>query len=178
MKSILALVILKAAISLAQCEAPVPCTDPTLNALEASDCQKHHIFVARGSDSGYPGHNGPLIVSICDKLDDCGYEDIIYPANSSYAGVNAWCKSAHIGAQHAQEQMTSYAEKCPDAKLILLGYSQGGSVALDTLGGGGGPVFKCEQEENAALDRTKVPGSNSEFAPTCVPYTSLKSSQS
>jgi hypothetical protein len=64
--------------------------------------------------------------------------------------------------------MTSYAEKCPDARLILLGYSQGGSVALDTLGGGGGPVFKCEQEENAALDRTKVPGSNSEFPATCV----------
>ncbi|KAF2703067.1 carbohydrate esterase family 5 protein [Pleomassaria siparia CBS 279.74] len=160
MKLAAALGVLNVASALAQCEAPVPCTDPTLLALQISDCQKHHIFVARGSDSGYPGHLGVLIEAVCESLEDCGYENVVYPANSSYAGVNAWCESAAIGAKHAQEQMTSYAEKCPDSKLIVMGYSQGASVVLDTLGGGGGPVFKCVQENNPALDRTKVPGSN------------------
>lgn len=161
MKATTAFFILEAALALAQCEAPVPCTDATLLALEESDCQKHHIFVARGSDSGYPGHNGVLIRTICGRLEDCGYENIVYPANSTAAGPDMWCKSAAIGARHAQEQLTSYSTRCPDSKLIVLGFSQGGSVALDALGGGGGTVFQCVQADNPSLDRTKTPGSNS-----------------
>ena len=115
-----------------------PCVGPEVVALETDECQKYHIFIARGSDSGYPGHQGPLVKLICDGLGgDCGYENIIYPANSSFAGDEAWCKSAHLGAVNGQRQMKEYAERCPDSKLMVTGFSQGASVALDILGGGG-----------------------------------------
>jgi predicted esterase len=34
-----------------------------------------------------------------------------------------------------------YAERCPNSKLILAGYSQGGQIATDILGGAGGVLF-------------------------------------
>ncbi|KAF2747142.1 carbohydrate esterase family 5 protein [Sporormia fimetaria CBS 119925] len=165
MKSIIAAALLTAAV-LAQDDnnptcSPGPCVSPEVTALESSECQQYHVFIARGSDSGYPGHLGPLVKEICDGLEDCGYENIVYPANSSYAGPGMWCKSAYIGATAGQEQLKSYAEKCPDSKLILTGFSQGGSVALDILGGGGGPGFHCEdQQDSPPLDRNEVPGSH------------------
>lgn len=138
---------------------------PEVVALESSDCDEYHIFLARGSDSAYPGHQGNLVKLICDGLgDDCGYENIIYPANSSFAGEGMWCKSAGIGATNGQAQLRAYAEKCPESKLIVSGFSQGASVMLDILGGGGGPGFHCwDQPFNGPLSRSEVPGSNSEL---------------
>ncbi|PVH94572.1 carbohydrate esterase family 5 protein [Periconia macrospinosa] len=71
-----------------------------------------------------------------------------------------WCKSAYIGATHGQKQMREYAERCPDSKLILLGFSQGGSVGLDILGGGGGEeeVMGCHQNTTEPLDPETSPG--------------------
>jgi len=60
--------------------------------------------------------------------------------------------------------MEDYAERCPDAKLIVLGFSQGASVGLDILGGGGGDVFECVQEDTPAMDRQTVPGKNGEYS--------------
>lgn len=152
---------------LAQCEAPVPCQDESLNRLNTTDCQTYHSFIARGSDSGYPGHLGPLAKLVCEQLTSsdssatCGYENIVYPANSSYSGSDTiWCESAALGAKNGQAQMKEYAERCPDAKLVLLGYSQGGSVAMDILGGGGGDIYKCTQPENPPLDPKTSPGSH------------------
>jgi hypothetical protein len=144
---------------------PGPCVAPEVIAWESSECQQYHIFVARGSDSSYPGHQGPLVNLICQGLEDCGYENIIYPANSSSTGPGNWCKSAHKGAINGQKQLRDYAERCPDSKLILTGFSQGGSVVLDIIGGGGGgPGFDCEyQEPNDPLSIREVPGSNSKY---------------
>jgi hypothetical protein len=166
----LALFALQVATTLAQnatCN-PGPCVGPEVIALESSDCQDYHVFLARGSDSGYPGHLGPLTKLICDGLgDSCGYENIIYPAKSQYRGPGAWCESAHAGAENGQAQLASYAERCPDSKLILAGYSQGGSVSLDILGGGGGAGFGCDdQAYNAPLSGTEAPGSHSKSCRT------------
>lgn len=146
-----------------RCE-PGPCVPSNVVALETSECQQYHFFLARGSDSSYPGHQGPLVKLVCDQLQDCGYEDINYPANSSSTGPGNWCPSAHKGAINGQEQVRNYAERCPDSKLIISGFSQGGSVVLDILGGGGGgPGFDCEwQEPNDPLSRSETPGANSE----------------
>jgi hypothetical protein len=163
----IAYVALQAASVLAQnstCE-PGPCVGPEVVAWESSECQQYHIFIARGSDSSYPGHQGPLVNLICQELDDCGYENIVYPANSSSTGPGNWCPSAHKGAVNGQQQLTDYAQRCPNSKLILTGFSQGASVVLDILGGGGGgPGFDCEwQEPNGPLDVTQLPGSNSKY---------------
>ncbi|KAK3213946.1 hypothetical protein GRF29_28g1558063 [Pseudopithomyces chartarum] len=137
------------------------CTAPEILALETDNCTDYHIFVARGSDSAYPGHQGDLIHLVCDGIDaSCNYENIIYPANSSWSGEGVWCPSAEKGTKNGRTQMQDYAERCPDSKLILFGYSQGASVALDILGGGGGAIYDCEQDSNPALDRSTVPGSH------------------
>ncbi|KAI6370177.1 hypothetical protein MCOR25_004258 [Pyricularia grisea] len=126
-----------------------------------SDCQKYHIFSVRGSSEPYPGRMGPLIQSICQGLgeEDCGYEDVRYPANSSYDGPGMFCQSASTGAKNGQRQMQEYSDRCQDSGLILLGYSQGASVAGDILGGGGGFLYGCDQPENPPLNRTSPPGS-------------------
>ncbi|KAF2659735.1 carbohydrate esterase family 5 protein [Lophiostoma macrostomum CBS 122681] len=156
----------KVATTAAQCIDGDPC--PEVIALESSECTDYHAFLARGSDSPYPGHLGPLVKLTCDGLVGnssssdvtCGYENIIFPANSSFAGVDAWCESAGTGAKNGQQQMKDYADKCPDAHLILLGYSQGASVSLDILGGGGHQIFQCTQDSNPAFDPSTTPGSN------------------
>ena len=48
--------------------------------------------------------------------------------------------------------------------VSLLGFSQGASVGLDILGGGGGDVFECVQEDTPAMDRQTVPGKNGEYS--------------
>jgi hypothetical protein len=99
----------------------------------------------------------------CGLDQECGYEDIVYPANASTAAPGIFCTSASAGARAGQAQLSTYAARCPQAKLILIGYSQGGSVIGDMLGGGGGPIFDCVQPDNSALDPTTSPGSRSKF---------------
>jgi hypothetical protein len=149
-----------------RCDAPSPgiyCNSTEILAYHSDDCKPFHIFVARGSDEPYPGRLGNLTSNICAAIGgsgDCGYEDVEFPAKSSAWGQTAWCDSATKGAKSGQDQMKAYSQKCPDSKLIVLGFSQGASVAQDMLGGGGGPVFACEQDTNPALDATSAPGSN------------------
>ncbi|KAF1969481.1 alpha/beta-hydrolase, partial [Bimuria novae-zelandiae CBS 107.79] len=129
------------------------CTDPKILALETDDCTDYHIFLARVSDSASPGHQGDLVRLVCDGIDgSCNYENIEYPANSSWSGEKVWCPSVATGVQNGQAQLEAYAERCPDSRLVLFGFSQGASVAMDILGGGGGPCYDCVQDDNPALD--------------------------
>jgi hypothetical protein len=149
-----------------RCDAPSPgiyCNSTEILAYRSDDCTPFHVFVSRGSDEPYPGRLGNLTSEICAAIggsEDCGYEDVEYPAKSTAWGQGVWCDSAGKGAKSGQAQMKAYSEKCPDSKLIILGFSQGASVAQDMLGGGGGSVFACEQDMNPALDATSAPGSN------------------
>ncbi|GAB7326341.1 hypothetical protein MBLNU13_g10381t2 [Cladosporium sp. NU13] len=62
-------------------------------------------------------------------------------------------------AAAGHKQMTAYAEKCPNSKIILAGYSQGGQIAGDILGGGGGVSFNgCLQPDTPAMDPESSPG--------------------
>jgi hypothetical protein len=150
-----------------RCDAPYPntfCNTTEILAYQTDDCRPYHVFIARGSDEPYPGRLGNLTQQICEKLggtDDCGFENIEYPAKSTAWGAEEWCKSAAKGAANGQSQVKAHVEKCPDSKLIIVGLSQGASVVLDILGGGGGKVFECTQNDNPALDASSAPGSNS-----------------
>ena len=64
---------------------------------------------------------------------DGDYEDIEFynPLPAPY------CESVTEGAANGIKQITAYNERCPDAKLVVSGYSQGGQVVGDVLGGGG-----------------------------------------
>ena len=165
---ILSLLALFSAVVNAQdrCDAPFPnvyCNTTEVLAYQSSECSAYHVFIARGSDEPYPGRLGNVTSEICKKIgnDDCTFENIEYPAKSTAWGRAEWCKSTGKGAANGQAQVKAYAEKCSDSKLILLGFSQGGSVTQDIMGGGGGQVFECTQDTNEALDRSTSPGSQS-----------------
>ncbi|EUC30311.1 carbohydrate esterase family 5 protein [Bipolaris zeicola 26-R-13] len=149
-----------------RCDAPYPevyCNTTSILAFNSDACKPFHIFVVRGSDEPYPGRLGNLTQQVCSAIGGtakCGYEDVEYPSKSSAWSKTSWCDSATKGAKNGQQQMRAYSEKCPDSKLIVLGFSQGGSVAQDMLGGGGGPTFECEQGDNPGLDASVAPGSN------------------
>ncbi|KAF1850405.1 carbohydrate esterase family 5 protein [Cucurbitaria berberidis CBS 394.84] len=166
MISLLSSLALVATVVLAQqrCDAPSPsvyCNTTEILQYQTSDCRPFHIFLSRGSDEPYPGRLGNLTSEICSALggEDCGFENIQYPAKSTAWGTEEWCKSAAKGAASGQAQMKAFSEKCPDSKLILLGFSQGAAVAQDILGGGGGHVFACEQVVNPAMEASSAPGS-------------------
>ncbi|KAL8377412.1 hypothetical protein RB595_008201 [Gaeumannomyces hyphopodioides] len=140
-------------------------TDTSPGVAPSTDCKPFHIFVARGSDEPYPGRAHKLLARLCTDSDaelhgdGCGYEDIVYPANPSADGKDAWCLSATKGAEAGQRQMADYAKRCPNSSLLLVGYSQGAAVVGDILGGTGGPIWECVQPERPGLKRAEVPGS-------------------
>jgi acetylxylan esterase len=151
---------LYASTALAVCTKLENC--PQFEHLKTNECQTYHHFLARGSTSPYPGHVIETVGKVCNALNTqenpkaCGYEDVEYWAMN---GGEKWCISSHEGALNGAEQMRNYTARCPDSHLIVMGFSQGGSVMLDVLGGGGGELWGCNQEENPAMDITSAPGS-------------------
>ncbi|KEY66014.1 hypothetical protein S7711_06922 [Stachybotrys chartarum IBT 7711] len=119
-------------------------------------CDDVHVFLARGNNEPYPGRQGVLAQAICTGLESCGYEDIAFynPLPAPY------CQSVTEGQANGMRQITEYNERCPDSRLVVSGYSQGGHVVGDILGGGGGVFFQdCVQEYAPGLDADSLPGS-------------------
>lgn len=84
-----------------------------------TDCKDVHLFLSRGAGDPYPGTQGPLIDAICGGLPSCDYEDVLYVGT-----FDAVCESVTTGVVNATAQITSYAERCPEAKLVLCGHSE------------------------------------------------------
>jgi hypothetical protein len=104
-----------------------------------------------------------LVEATCNGLASCGYEDLYYSA--LYTDLS--CQTTYDGSIAGHKQMTAYAEKCPNSKIILAGYSQGGQIAGDILGGGGGVSFNgCVQPDTPAMDPETSPGNKSKYCRT------------
>lgn len=133
---------------------------PFVEAQTCTPCDDVHFFLARGNNEPYPGRQGDLVAATCDGLASCGYENLIYSA--LYTDLS--CQTTYDGTQAGFKQLTSYADRCPKSKLILAGYSQGGQIVADILGGGGGVSFNgCIQPSTPALDRNTSPGNRRMF---------------
>jgi hypothetical protein len=147
----IALLLLPSALATAS-----PAESANLPVSRADDpCDDVHIFLARGNNEPYPGRQSRLVMALCDGLSSCGYEDLIYSA----LYTDLYCQTAYDGTIAGFTQMAAYADRCPKSKLILGGYSQGGQIATDILGGGGGTLFNgCVQPTTPALDRKSSPG--------------------
>lgn len=114
-----------------------------------NSCRDVHIFLAKGWNEPYPGRQGGLAGAICYGLPSCDYEDIQY----YNAEGSDFCAAVSEGARNGLNQMNSYAARCPNSKLVLSGYSQGGFIVSNILGGGGGPFSGgCTVDYNPPLD--------------------------
>lgn len=82
-------------------------------------CEDVHLFLSRGAGDPYPGTQGPLVDAICGDLPSCDYEDILYVGT-----FDRVCESVTTGVVNATAQLTDYAERCPDSKLVLCGHSE------------------------------------------------------
>lgn len=95
-------------------------------------CDRIHYIVARGTTEGYPGSLGSLVDILLAKFPNSNYEDIIYPATQETSTDSYW-----QGLANGTQQIQSYADNCPDSKIVIMGYSQGALVVGDILAGGG-----------------------------------------
>ena len=126
----------------------------------SSSCDDVHVFIAKGNNEPYPGRQGKLVSAICDGVEGCDYEDIQFynPRPAPY------CGSVAEGASNGVAQITEYNARCPDTKLVVSGYSQGGQIVGDILGGGGGVLFEdCQQPGNAGISANSAAGKKSEL---------------
>lgn len=85
----------------------------------SSDCKDVHLFLARGAGDPYPGTQGPLVPAVCDSLPSCDHEDILYVGT-----FDRVCNSVQVGVVNATNQITAYATRCPNSKLVLCGHSE------------------------------------------------------
>jgi acetylxylan esterase len=147
---------LTAALLVSHCLLSLALAAPAVEIEERqTGCDSVHIFLARGTSEPYPGRQSAIVSAICNGISGCGYENIMYPASTS----PSYCASIEAGITGGTSQITAYANRCPNAKLVLSGYSQGAQLFGDILGGGGGNTnLGCSQPTNAGLNPSSSPG--------------------
>ncbi|EEP75705.1 predicted protein [Uncinocarpus reesii 1704] len=100
----------------------------------ADDCAPIHILSARGSNQ--PQGEGPTLSPLVDAIvgahPEASRDSIVWPALILPYDVNS-----HNGTLAATAALTAYVKKCPDSKIVILGYSQGAHIIGDSLCGGG-----------------------------------------
>ncbi|KIW03776.1 uncharacterized protein PV09_05079 [Verruconis gallopava] len=106
------------------------------NTSSSTACAKVHVIVDRAT--GEPpsqGVIGTLATIIATRIPGTTVEWVDYPAV-----LVPYDQSTNTGITMTKDSITSYADKCPNAKIVMLGYSQGAQVVGDVLCGGGGAL--------------------------------------
>ncbi|KAK5662204.1 hypothetical protein OQA88_8109 [Cercophora sp. LCS_1] len=131
--------------------------------LAAAQCNKIQIFTAVGHGETYPGVQQSITTAICKGISSCGVANIQYPSIKMDNNYNG-CKAIEEGITYGRTAITDYATKCPEAKIVVTGWSMGASVVGDLLAGGGGPgkgaMAGCMQATTSPMDPTSAPGSH------------------
>jgi acetylxylan esterase len=97
----------------------------TLLALAASSaaqeaCSRVHILVGRGSgEAAGMGATGRLVTQMKSAISGVTAEAINYPAK-----LSPYPDSSSAGTNAVVKQTTAYVKRCPNAKIVLMGYSQ------------------------------------------------------
>jgi len=105
-----------------------------------AQCPQVHIFGARETTApaGY-GTAGQVVDSIISAFPGATSEAINYPAcgGQSTCGGVSYAQSVIDGVSAAASQINTFNQQCPEALLVLVGYSQGGQIFDDAYCGGG-----------------------------------------
>lgn len=106
------------------------------NKTSTTDCSNAHIIVNRAT--GEPpsqGVIGTLATIITTRIPGTTVQWVDYPAV-----LIPYDQSTDTGIRMTKDAIRTYADKCPNAKIVMLGYSQGAQVVGDVLCGGGGAL--------------------------------------
>jgi len=119
-------------------------------------CPGVHVFGARETtvSPGY-GSSASVVNAIIAAYPGTTSEAISYPAcggQSSCGGV-AYGDSARQGTAAVATAVNNFHSRCPDTKLVLVGYSQGGQIMDNAFCGGG--------DSGAGITSTAIPISSS-----------------
>ncbi|EGP86520.1 unnamed protein product [Zymoseptoria tritici ST99CH_3D1] len=101
-----------------------------------SGCPPIHIFGARETTAS-PGFGtaGVFINLIVGAYPSATTEAINYPAT----GGDSYGSSMRTGVANIANQINSFNQRCPQAKLVVVGYSQGAQISDNAICGGGDP---------------------------------------
>ncbi|KAH6631208.1 cutinase [Chaetomium tenue] len=107
-------------------------------------CPGVHIFGARETTApaGYGTSEG-LVNMVKQAYSGATSEAINYPAcgGQSQCGGVSYDQSASQGTSAVVSAVTSFNQRCPDTKIVLIGYSQGGQIMDNALCGGAGATL-------------------------------------
>ncbi len=125
--------------------SPVADADAPLEHLEKrQSCPKVHVFGARETTvpQGYGTSKG-LVDMVVQAYAGATSEAIVYPAcgGQSNCGGASYESSASQGTAAVVKAVTAFNKKCPDTKIVLIGYSQGGQIMDNALCGGAGATL-------------------------------------
>ena len=88
-------------------------------------CASVHVLAARGSgEPAGPGAVGQLAGLIQSDNPGTDVEAIDYPALLDPNDPTRYAFSSYMGIGAVMWQVTSYYNRCPNSKFVLLGYSQ------------------------------------------------------
>ncbi|KFY52765.1 hypothetical protein V496_08191 [Pseudogymnoascus sp. VKM F-4515 (FW-2607)] len=115
-------------------------------------CPGVHIFGARETtvSPGY-GTAGVVVNLVLGAQSGSTAEAIVYPAcggQSSCGGIS-YGNSVQQGVRAVASAVNAFNTRCPNTKLVLVGYSQGGQIFDDAFCGGG--------DSNAGISDTSIP---------------------
>ncbi|KAF2752606.1 alpha/beta-hydrolase [Pseudovirgaria hyperparasitica] len=89
-----------------------------------------HGCNGRGAEQGYEkNYTDPLLVAIPDSF------RYVLPYDGSCDDLYTYYDTVNAGVNTLKSAIEDYAEACPSSKIIIVGYSEGAHVTLNTLGG-------------------------------------------
>ncbi|KAJ5126572.1 hypothetical protein N7448_007351 [Penicillium atrosanguineum] len=113
-----------------------------IDAEKRQNCPSIHIFGARETtaSAGY-GSSSTVVNEVLSAYSGSTAEAIVYPAcgGQSSCGSISYSSSVTEGIQAVASAVNSFNSQCPQAKIVLVGYSQGGEIMDAALCGGGVP---------------------------------------
>ncbi|KAK0747144.1 cutinase-domain-containing protein [Schizothecium vesticola] len=121
-------------------------------------CPALHLILARASTEPHgPGFMGAVAHLIVQSVPNTTLSSVDYPATFS-----EYPRSQTLGVHELRRMIISHSARCPDTKLALLGFSQGGHVIMDVL---------CGRPENREGGWEGVEALGGMDIASCEPYT-------
>ncbi|KAF8155602.1 cutinase [Crassisporium funariophilum] len=125
-KTFTALIIAASVISANATPAPV------------TPCAAVHIIAARASTEL---RGAGIIGSLVEKVQDDSSQTVSTNAVDYPASLLNYASSSSDGTAATKTLLTNQVNRCPNQKIVLVGYSQGAHIVGDAVAGGGGGLL-------------------------------------